>query len=177
MRTPACLALAAALLVSGCRDTAPLAGVQARESTTQPAADLLARGEYMVRIGGCNDCHTDGYAQQQGQVPKAAWLTGSPLGYTGPWGTTYAANLRTRLGGMDEAQWLAYSANLRTRPIMPDYELRAMSEADRRAIYHFVRSLGPGGNDAPAYLPPGSRPPPPYMELVLPPTAGAAGAR
>ena len=141
-----------------------------------PAVDLVARGEYLVRVAGCNDCHTAGYAERQGEVPKEHWLTGSaPLGYTGPWGTTYATNLRLRMQELDEAQWLEYSANLRTRPIMPDFSVRAMSEEDRRAIYRFVRSLGPAGTRAPDALPPGQTPPPPYLALVLPPApAGAA---
>lgn len=134
-----------------------------------PTVDLVARGEYLTRTTGCNDCHTPGYAEQGGNVDKAQWLIGSPLGYNGPWGTTYAANLRLTLAGMDEAQWLEYSANLRTRPIMPDFAVRAMTEEDRRAIYRFIRSLGPGGQPAPAYLPPGQTPPLPYFSLVLPP--------
>ena len=51
---------------------------------------------------------------------------------------------------MDEAQWLAPSAELRTRPLVPDYNVRAMSEEDRRALYRFIKSLGPGGQPAPA---------------------------
>ena len=129
----------------------------------------IARGEYLVRITGCNDCHTADYAMQQGNVDKARWLTGSPMGYKGPWGTTYAANLRLRLEEMDEAQWLGFSGSLHTRPIMPDFSIRAMSEQDRRSIYRFVRSLGPAGTPAPAWLPPGQQPPLPYMELFMPP--------
>ncbi|MEO8365546.1 MAG: c-type cytochrome [Pseudoxanthomonas sp.] len=140
---------------------------------TAPTMDLVARGEYLVKTSGCNDCHTAGYAEQQGNVDKAQWLTGSPLGYTGPWGTTYAVNLRLRLEDMSEAQWLDFSAKLRTRPIMPDYNIRAMSEEDRRALYRFVKSLGPGGQPAPAYLPPGQMPPLPYFSLVLPATTAA----
>jgi len=143
-------------------------------ATIADADALLARGEYLVRIGGCNDCHTPGYAEQQGEVDKAQWLTGSSLGYRGPWGTTYAANLRLLVADMDEAQWLDYSAKLRTRPIMPDFTLRAMSEGDRRALFHFVKSLGGAGTPAPAYLPPDKQPPPPYFDLVLPPAPAAA---
>ena len=91
---------------------------------------------------------------------------------TGPWGTTYPANLRLKLAGHGRGSWLAYSGNLHTRPSMPDFALRAMNEDDRRAIYRFVASLGPGGKPAPAYLPPGPEPPPPYFELVA--AAGAA---
>ena len=145
---------------------------------TAPPVDLVARGEYLVKTAGCNDCHTPGYAEQQGNVDKALWLTGSPLGYNGPWGTTYASNLRLRLQEMNEAQWLDYSARLRTRPLMPDFSLRAMNQEDRRAIYRFAQSLGPGGQRAPAYLPPGQTPPLPYFALLLPaaPTAPAQPA-
>lgn len=157
------LAMALASLVSGCQAPQVPAG-----TTANIDSDLLARGDYLVRIAGCNDCHTAGYAEQQGNVDKAQWLTGSPLGYKGPWGTTYPTNLRLTLAGMDEAQWLEYSGTLRTRPIMPDFLLRQMRDDDRRAIFHFIKSLGPGGQPSPAYLPPGQAPPAPYMELVLP---------
>jgi mono/diheme cytochrome c family protein len=179
MNRIACLPpLLAALLLSACGER-PAAG--ARAATLAPAdasadAELLARGEYMVRIGGCNDCHTPGYAESGGEVPTQGWLVGSPLGYSGPWGTTYAANLRLKVAGMDEAEWLSYTAGLHTRPIMPDFNLRAMQEQDRRAIYRFIRSLGPAGEKAPAYLPPGQLPPPPYMQLVLPAAPQAAAA-
>jgi mono/diheme cytochrome c family protein len=155
-------------LLAACQPAAP-----SPTATPAPATDLRARGEYLIKTTGCNDCHTAGYAEQQGKVDKTQWLTGSPMGYHGPWGTTYAANLRLLLQDMDEAQWLERSATLRTRPIMPDFSLRAMSEVDRRAIFHFVRSLGPAGQPAPAYLPPGQVPPAPYFSLVLPPAPPA----
>ena len=52
---------------------------------------------------------------------------------------------------------------------MPDFAIRAMHEDDRRALYRFIKSLGPGGQKAPEYLPPGQTPPLPYMQMVLPP--------
>lgn len=134
-------------------------------------AGALARGEYLVRIAGCNDCHTPAYGERGGNVPKEEWLTGSPLGFNGPWGTTYAANLRLKAAEMDEAGWLQYSANLHTRPLMPDYSVRDMTTEDRRALYRFLRALGPTGGKAPEYLPPGKTPPAPYLQLVLPPPA------
>lgn len=172
--------LSSIVLLGGCQAQAGKPGTSpaALPPVADAAADVMARGEYLVRIGGCNDCHTAGYAERQGELPTAQWLTGSPLGYHGPWGTTYASNLRLRMQEMSETQWLAYSGNLRTRPIMPDFTLRAMSEADRRAIYRFVHSLGPAGETAPAYLPPGQTPPAPYFSLVLPeaPAQGAPAA-
>ena len=171
--------LSVALLgVAAC--TAPAsnetAAAAAPASAMASDADLLARGEYLVRIAGCNDCHTPAYAEHGGEVPKEAWLVGSPLGFNGPWGTTYAANLRMKAAEMDEAGWLKYTAELRTRPIMPDFAVRAMHEDDRRALYRFIRSLGPGGGKAPDYLPPGKTPPLPYMQMVLPPPPAGAAA-
>ena len=154
----------------------PAATAAVPTAATPSDADLLARGEYLVRIAGCNDCHTPAYAERGGEVPKEEWLIGSPLGFNGPWGTTYAANLRMKAAEMDEAGWMKYTAELRTRPIMPDFAVRAMHEDDRRAIYRFIRSLGPGGNKAPDYLPPGKTPPLPYMQLVVPPPPAAAPA-
>ena len=161
----------ALLALAACQQTP-----QAQEPTTTPVAasvptdaDLVAQGEYLVRMSGCNDCHTPGYMEAAGEVPKEQWLTGSPMGYHGPWGTTFAANLRLKTADMDDAAWLKYSGELHTRPIMPDFTLRAMKEQDRLAIFRFIKSLGPAGQPAPAYLPPGQKPQPPYFELVLPP--------
>ena len=154
---------------------APAAAAAASASTAAMSdADLLAQGEYLVRIAGCNDCHTPDYMNNAGTTPKERWLTGTGLGWNGPWGTTYAPNLRLRLQEMDESAWLAFSASLHTRPPMPDFALRAMKEQDRRAIYRFIRSLGAAGQPAPAYLPPGQTPPVPFMEFHAPPAPAAA---
>ena len=165
----------ALLALPGCQQAASDADTAAA-ATSVPAtaagpsdAELLAQGDYMVRIAGCNDCHTPGYAESGGTVPKEQWLLGSPLGWNGPWGTTYPVNLRLKLQDMDEAAWLKYSGELHTRPPMPDFAVRAMTENDRRGIYRFIRSLGPAGQPAPAYLPPGQKPQPPYVQWVLPP--------
>lgn len=64
-----------------------------------------AARKYLVQIGGCNDCHTPGYPQTGGNVPLPQWLTGVPVGYRGPWGTTYASNLRLYVDPMSEHDW------------------------------------------------------------------------
>lgn len=100
-------AIAVALLLGGCNANLSAPQAASPQASAKPAtssdADLLARGEYLVRITGCNDCHTAGYTEKAGDLPTSAWLLGSPLGYSGPWGTTYATNLRLRLAEMDEA--------------------------------------------------------------------------
>ena len=177
------IAGAVLLALAGC-NRAPAAPEPSAATPTAAAATatgdddaaLVARGRYIVSTSGCNDCHSPGYPESGGQTPESTWLVGTPLGWNGPWGTTYPANLRQKVEGMDEAAWLAYTASLHTRPPMPDFAVRAMSEDDRRAMYRFIRSLGPGGEPAPAYLPPGQQPPLPYVEwhLPSPPPAGAA---
>ena len=166
----------AVLGIAGCNAPAATETAAPKPAALASEPDLLARGEYLVRIAGCNDCHTPAYGERGGEVPKEEWLVGSPLGFNGPWGTTYAANLRMKTAEMDEAGWLEYTATLHTRPIMPDFAVRAMHEDDRRALYRFIRSLGPGGEKAPEYLPPGQTPPLPYMQLVLPPPPAGAAA-
>lgn len=118
-------------------------------------ADLVDRGRYVVLISGCNDCHTAGYAPSMGQVPESQWLMGDALGWQGPWGTTYAPNLRLSLSRFTPDEWVAFASNLQSRPPMPSFNLNQMSEEDLRAVYAFVRSLEPMGEPAPDYVPPG----------------------
>lgn len=173
------IAVALCLSLVACADAtpppAPELAAPAPAPSTRPSATpaldhqaLVARGEYLVRIAGCNDCHTPGYAAAGGEVPEESWLTGSSEGFLGPWGTTYPTNLRLRVASMEEEAWMAYSATLRARPLMPDFAVRAMTEDDRRALYRFIRSLGPAGDPAPLALPPGQVPSAPYLALVLP---------
>jgi len=76
----------------------------------------IKRGEYLVRFGGCNDCHTPLKFGPQGPEPDMSrMLSGHPAdtklpppemkpgpwfaatagmtAWTGPWGISYAANL------------------------------------------------------------------------------------
>lgn len=133
------------------------------------SATELARGKYIVVITGCNDCHTAGYALSNGKIAEKDWLTGDRLGWRGPWGTTYGVNLRLYMQGLTEAQWVAKAKTLETRPPMPWQNLRAMSVQDLRAIYRYIRHLGPAGDPAPAYLPPDQEPPPPFITFPAPP--------
>lgn len=123
------------------------------------------RGRYLVTIGGCNDCHSPDGFQKGPTVPLHDWLTGMPVGFQGPWGTTYPPNLRLFINGLSESQWLEEARKERMPP-MPWLSLRAMSDADLKAIYAFVRSLGPAGVAAPAYVAPGGKVTTPYIVFV-----------
>lgn len=131
--------------------------------------DLVARGRYLVKVSGCNDCHTPGYLLANGNVPVNRWLTGDSFGWRGPWGTTYGANLRLFMGVMSEDEWVETATTLERRPPMPWFNLNAMVEEDLRAIYQFTRSLGDPGDPAPDYVPPDEEPETPYALFPSPP--------
>jgi len=145
-------------------------------SPNQPAAGIdenpVDRGRYLSLIAGCNDCHTPGYLQSEGQVEETLWLTGDRFGWRGPWGTTYAPNLRIIANGMTEAQWLENARTLKSRPPMPWFNLNKTHPEDLKALYQFLRYLGPGGEAAPAYVPPDQEPKTPYALFPSPPTKG-----
>ncbi len=113
----------------------------------------VERGRYLVQIAGCNDCHTAEYAPQGGAVDEAHWLTGSRVGFEGPWGTTYPSNLRLLANELTSEEWLIH-ARQPMRPPMPWFSLRDMTDEDLTAVYRFIRTLGPAGAPAPAYEPP-----------------------
>lgn len=144
---------------------AALAADSPRGSRDGAAGKSIERGRYLVRVAGCNDCHTAGYAESGGAVPERQWLTGSPVGWRGPWGTTYPANLRLSMADISEARWIEIGRTMQFRPPMPWFALRDMSTEDLRAIYRFVRHLGPAGGPAPAFLPPGQTPAGPHIRF------------
>jgi mono/diheme cytochrome c family protein len=148
-----------------------LVSVSAFAGDSRAGDNLVARGRYLARVSGCNDCHTDGYLINDGNVPVDRWLTGSSFGWRGPWGTTYGSNLRLFMKGMSETQWIKAAHTLKRRPPMPWYNLNAMHDDDLRALYYFVRSLGNPGEPAPAWLPPGEEPHTPYASFPTPPPA------
>ncbi|HEX4764487.1 MAG TPA: cytochrome C [Usitatibacter sp.] len=131
----------------------------------------VERGRYIARVAGCNDCHTPNYPMSGGNVPEKDWLVGDNVGWKGGFGTTYPANLRTLIAGMTEDQWVKYARTMQARPPMPWFALRHMTEVDLRSFHRFVRSLGPAGEAAPAYLPPGQTPKGPFYTFPEPPAA------
>lgn len=127
------------------------------------ATGSIERGRYLVKIGGCNDCHTPGYPAKAGNIPEDRWLIGDALGFNGPWGTTYPTNLRHLLRAMDEDEWVQFARAIETRPPMPWFNLRAMTEPDLRAIHRYVLSLPVDDSPVPEYLPPDRLPKTPYI--------------
>ena len=134
--------------------------------------ERVERGRYLAIVGGCNDCHTGGYAESEGRIPERYWLSGNPVGFRGFWGTTYATNLRRSLGKITEDEWVRYAGSLETRPPMPWFNLNQWSEEDLRDFYHFVRQLGPLGRAAPTPVPPDKEPKTPVVTWPMPSTVG-----
>jgi mono/diheme cytochrome c family protein len=131
---------------------------------TAYAQDPIERGRYMIITGHCNNCHTAGYAAKEGKMPEKNWLMGSgALGYRGPWGTNYASNLRLTVSNLTEDAWVHYTKTFKARPPMPFWSVNETSEADLRAMYRYIKGLGPVGEPARASLPPGEDPKGPYV--------------
>jgi mono/diheme cytochrome c family protein len=133
------------------------------------ARGSIPNGRYLVTIAGCNDCHTKGWMATEAKIPEPEWLAGDITGWSGPWGTTYAPNLRLFIQGLSEDSWVRVAHKLQARPPMPWWALHRMKDGDLRSIYRFIKSLGPAGQPAPSYQPPGQQPRPPYFLFVPPP--------
>jgi mono/diheme cytochrome c family protein len=106
----------------------------------------------------------------EGKTPEELWMTGDTFGWRGPWGTTYGTNLRITMQNLSEDQWVTYAQNLTSRPSMPWFALNQMTDEDLRAIYQYIRQLGPAGKPAPEYVPPDEEPDPPYALFPSPPS-------
>jgi mono/diheme cytochrome c family protein len=162
------LAIGAAPAVAGAAD----AGVSKKAPATEQSASrqVIERGRYLVTVGNCNDCHTANFPPRDGKVPESEWLLGGgPLGLRGPWGTTYASNLRLTASRVTEVEWVKLLKTLKTRPPMPWFNLNQWKEADSKALYHYIKQLGPVGEPVKAALPPGQEPPPPFIQWPAPP--------
>jgi hypothetical protein len=65
---------------------------------------------------------------------------------------------------MSEDDRVQYAKTLMTRPPMPWFNVRAMTEADQRALYQYVKSLGVSGTAAPGFVPSDQQPKGPYIQ-------------
>ena len=82
----------------------------------------------------------------------------------GPWGTTYAFNLRLLVKDMSADQCVKY-ARSEFRPPMPWFNLRDMADRDVKAIYANLKHLGPAGQPAPHYVPADKTPGGPFSAV------------
>lgn len=114
-------------------------------------APQILRGKNILLTVNCNDCHTAGYARSGGKVPEEKWLLGDDRnGFSTPQGVIHAPNLRAVVAKLSESQWIQLARNMNKRPPMPQHTLRAMSDGDLKALYWFIKSLGPVGQSPPS---------------------------
>ena len=95
-----------------------------------PSVDF---GRHVSIIGGCHDCHTVGYAQS-GKVDPDKALKGNPVGYTGPWGTNFARNLRLTVAKMSEDDWVTFAKTFEVGPPMPWFNVHELNELESRSL-------------------------------------------
>lgn len=151
-----------ALLSIGCEKNTN--EFQSGAPSLQPVSPLEA-GRYLIITTGCNDCHTDGFMQNP-NIPESDWLTGSALGWQGPWGTTYPANLRITVQDLTEDQWVDMLKTRKGMPPMPWPSVNGLKEKDSRAMYAYIKSLGPKGERAPLAVAAGVMPKTPYLSMM-----------
>ncbi len=140
-------------------------------SSSEPAAPHVVGksreevGRYLILVAGCNDCHTPGWKRGV-NVPEKDWLVGVPEGWRGPWGTTYASNLRLAVQPYTEEIFVKAMKARNAKPPMPWRSLHAMTDDDLASICAYIKSLGPAGEVMPAALPPGKEPLTAYLSSV-----------
>ena len=141
------------------------------------ADNRVARGEYLVRFGGCNDCHTPGYFL--GKPDPARFLGGSDVGFDLPgMGTFVGPNLtpdnETGLGSWSRDQIIAaIQTGVRPdgrllAPIMPWRAFAGLTKSDAGAIADYLKSLPPVSHQAQGPFGSGDKPPVPRMMVVFP---------
>ena len=142
--------------------------MQKPEVKTPTKEEMVARGKYLAEIGGCHDCHTEGYSEAEGKIDPEKALKGSSIGFRGPWGTTYPTNLRSVARALSERGFVAYIKHMRAQPPMPWYNLRVLNESDIRSLYQYIKSLGDPGEGTPQALLPNEEPKTPYIPFAPP---------
>lgn len=139
----------------------------------------VARGRYLVILGGCQDCHTPGHFFGKPDMARA--LGGSEVGFEIPGlGTFYGPNLtpdkETGLGGWTDVQMMAaFQTGVRPdgrmlAPIMPWRALAALTREDAQAVVAYLRSLPAVNNKVPGPFGPGETPTS-FVSKIVPPGA------
>jgi mono/diheme cytochrome c family protein len=162
--------LALAALIAGAVFMAPQPSVHAEDGQ-------LARGKYLVGLGGCNDCHTPGYFF--GKPDMARYLGGSEVGFEIPnLGVFYGPNLTpdaaTGLGSWSADEIVtAITTGHRPdgrilAPVMPWHAFASLTRDDVQAIAAFLKSLPPVANKVPGPFGPSEKPTSFVMKIVPP---------
>jgi mono/diheme cytochrome c family protein len=157
--------LAGAAMLAACGPSAPSAG------------DKIKRGEYLVTLAACSDCHTPGSLLGKPEMDKA--LSGGNVGFQVPeLGVSYPPNLTsdkdTGLGNWTEDE-IVKTLRTGTRPdgrqlspVMPYPGYAKLTDDDAYAIAAYLKSLAPISNKVPGPFGPSETPTAPYQIVVFP---------
>ncbi|BCW88151.1 Alcohol dehydrogenase (quinone), cytochrome c subunit [Alphaproteobacteria bacterium SO-S41] len=147
------------------------------------AADAakVKRGEYLVTIMACSDCHTPGVFLGKPDFSKT--LAGSDVGFAIPglgyfWAPNLTPDDETGLGKWSEDD-IVKTLRTGTRPdgrqlipSMPWMAYGVLTDDDAYAIAAYLKSLAPISNEAEvAPVGWGETPKAPYQTVVMPETA------
>ncbi|CAN7577105.1 cytochrome c [Pararhizobium sp. LjRoot255] len=154
------------------------------QPTARAADKQFTRGEYLVTIGGCNDCHTPGYFF--GKPDTSRFLGGSDVGFEIPGegvfvGRNITPDEQTGIGSWTKEQIVtAIQTGLRPdgrvlAPIMPWHAFAQLTDEDAAAIASFLQSVKPVSNQVPGPFKPGEKVTT-FVFRILPPGQTAAGA-
>jgi mono/diheme cytochrome c family protein len=161
---------------------AALVALPVSAATAQDAQ--VARGEYLVTIAGCNDCHTPGYFF--GKPDMGRFLGGSDVGFEIPGqgvfvGPNITPDEATGIGSWTAEQIVkALQTGERPdgrvlAPIMPWPAFAHFTADDAMAIAAFLKSLTPVDNKVPGPFKPGETVST-FVFRILPPGQTAAAA-
>lgn len=126
----------------------------------------VEQGRRLIRIAGCNDCHTPMYSQLEGKVPEKDWLIGSEVGYSGPWGISYAGNLRVTAAAYQEKAFVAHLRQKKYLPPMPGFMFKFLTDEELGSVYAFIKQLGSVGKRGPVNIPPSQKPKGAFINFV-----------
>ena len=138
----------------------------------------VARGKYLVTLGGCSDCHTPGTFLGKPDMDK--YLGGSDVGFAIPGlgvfpGRNLTPDKQTGLGSWSKEQIVtALQKGLRPDgrhlvPIMPWKAFANLTKADANAIAAYLQSLPPLSNKVPGPFGASEKPTSFVMKVVPPP--------
>jgi len=107
----------------------------------------VKRGNYLVTIAACSDCHTP---QVKGQPIRGLEFAGGVI-LEGPWGRVASANITPDASGIsyyDESLFLemihtGYVKARKINQIMPWEDFRNLTDEDLKGIFAYLRTLKP----------------------------------
>lgn len=158
---------------------------QSMPSAGEPnAADQIERGQYLVNLGGCNDCHTPGYFL--GKPDPSRRLAGSDVGFEIPGtgifvGSNLTPDRDTGLGNWTREDIMtAVQTGVRPdgrilAPIMPWRAFAELTKSDAGAIADYLISLPPISQKVPGPFGPDEKPNLLVMKVTAPDGSAEGG--